>query len=108
MTEADRPHREDPMGRSTAPPNPDLLTVPEAAEYLRISRNLAYNLVKRGILPHINLTERTIRVPRHALELWIERQATGQPAGGDVLSSPQFTEGGVPWPSGSGARKSGK
>ena len=51
-----------------------LLTVPEAARLLRISRNLAYELVRQNVLPHIRLGRR-ILVPRRALQSWIERQA---------------------------------
>ena len=54
-----------------------LLTVPEAARILRISRNLAYELVRQNVLPHIRLGRR-ILVPRRALQSWIERQA-GRP-----------------------------
>jgi excisionase family DNA binding protein len=56
---------------------PDLLTVPEAAKLLRISRNLAYELVARQQLPCVRLG-RVIRVPRSALDAWIGRQATPQ------------------------------
>ena len=51
-----------------------LLTVSEAARVLRISRNLAYELVARGELPAVRLG-RIIRVPRFGLESWITRQA---------------------------------
>ena len=51
-----------------------LLTVSEAARVLRISRNLAYELVARGELPAVRLG-RVIRVPRHGLEQWIARQS---------------------------------
>ena len=44
-----------------------LLTVREAAGMLRISRNLAYDLVERGEIPAIRLG-RLIRVPRARLE----------------------------------------
>ncbi len=47
-----------------------LLTVPEAAKLLRISRNLAYELVARGEIPSVRLG-RVIRVPRTALERWL-------------------------------------
>jgi|GEM_PF-1707673 len=58
-----------------------LLTVPQAAELLQISRDLAYQLVARGELPHIRLglAGRVIRVPRFGLEQWIAREA-GVPA----------------------------
>jgi excisionase family DNA binding protein len=51
-----------------------LLTVPEAARLLRISRNLCYELVAQGRLPHVRLGRR-ILIPRHGLEAWIEREA---------------------------------
>jgi excisionase family DNA binding protein len=51
-----------------------LLTVPEAARLLRISRNLAYELVAKGELPAVRLG-RVIRVPRRSLEDWITRNA---------------------------------
>jgi excisionase family DNA binding protein len=51
-----------------------LLTVAEAARLLRISRNLAYELVAQGQLPHVRLG-RVIRVPRRGLEQWIACQA---------------------------------
>src|SRR5215216_4572449 len=41
----------------------DLLTLPEAAKLLRISRNLAYELVARHEIPAIRLG-RVIRVPK--------------------------------------------
>ena len=53
---------------------PSMLTVPEAAAYLRISRDLAYKLVATDQLPHVRLG-RTIRVPRFALEEWVARQS---------------------------------
>lgn len=56
----------------------DLLTVPEAAKLLRISRNLAYELVARHEIPAIRLG-RVIRVPRHGLETWLARQVNGHP-----------------------------
>lgn len=43
------------------------LTVEEAAELLGISRGLAYELVKRGELPRLQLGRRVV-VPRKALE----------------------------------------
>jgi excisionase family DNA binding protein len=57
----------------------DLLTVPEAAKLLRISRNLAYELVARNEIPAIRLG-RVIRVPKHGLTEWLERQMNGRHA----------------------------
>ena len=55
-----------------------LLTVPEAARVLRISRNLAYELVARGEIPAIRLG-RVIRVPRAPLEEWVKSEAAPPP-----------------------------
>lgn len=51
-----------------------LLKVSEAAQLLRISRNLAYELVAKGELPSVRLG-RLIRIPRSSLEAWIARQS---------------------------------
>lgn len=51
---------------------PAMLTVPEAARLLRISRTLAYELAGLGELPSVRFG-RAIRVPRRALEDWIAR-----------------------------------
>ena len=51
-----------------------LLTVPEAAKLLRVSRNLAYDLVARGELPSLRLG-RVIRIPTQALLEWLQRQS---------------------------------
>ena len=53
---------------------PILLTVPETARLLRISRNLAYELVARGELPAVRLG-RVIRIPRSELDDWLGRAA---------------------------------
>lgn len=57
----------------------ELLTVPEAAKLLRISRNLAYELVARQQLPCVRLG-RVIRVPRTSLDAWIASQAASRVA----------------------------
>ncbi|MCZ2109417.1 MAG: helix-turn-helix domain-containing protein [Dehalococcoidia bacterium] len=64
----------------------DLLTVPETARILRISRNLAYELVARNEIPAIRLG-RVIRVSRYSLNEWIASQAA-QRAEQGTLSSP--------------------
>ena len=53
---------------------PHLMTVPEAAAFLRISPDLAYELIRRKELPAVRLG-RVIRVPRFALEQWVRVQA---------------------------------
>ena len=54
----------------------EVLQVHEVAEYLGISRPLAYQLVKREGFPRLILGERRIGVPREALEKWIKSQTT--------------------------------
>lgn len=49
---------------------PLLLHVTDAARLLGIGTTLAYDLVGRGVLPHVRLG-RAVRVPRAALEAWI-------------------------------------
>lgn len=79
-------------GDGTAAPTPpavslpDVLTVEEAARYLRIGRASAYELARRYRetdgregLPVVVLG-RSLRVPRHALEQLL---ALGRPPGGD-------------------------
>jgi excisionase family DNA binding protein len=47
------------------------LTVPEAAEELRIPRTRCYELIQRGELPAVRIGERSIRVNRHELEKFL-------------------------------------
>ena len=72
----------------------NLLTVPEAAKLLRIGRNLAYDLVARGEIPSVRLG-RVIRVPRTALEQWLEApsRASGQDGHGGSSRNPMYKSG---------------
>jgi excisionase family DNA binding protein len=56
------------------------LTIEEAAELLSISRSLAYRWAKDGTLPTIRVGN-AVRVPRRALEAWIEERTTQGRAG---------------------------
>lgn len=58
---------------------PVLLKVEQAADYLNCSLSLTWRLIWSGQLPHIRLG-RVVRVPRKALEVWIENSQTVQPA----------------------------
>lgn len=53
----------------------ELLTVPEAAKMLRISRNLAYELVGRGEIPSLRFG-RVIRISLPALNDWVRNQSS--------------------------------
>lgn len=49
------------------------LKVPEMAEFLRIGRSRAYELVADGEIPSVRIG-RSIRVSRRELERWLEGQ----------------------------------
>jgi excisionase family DNA binding protein len=54
---------------------PEVMTVPEVAEVLRIGRNATYELLRTGEIPHIKLG-RSLRVPKPALLQFIQRGST--------------------------------
>jgi excisionase family DNA binding protein len=47
------------------------LTVPEAANELRILRTRCYELVQQGSLPAVRIGERSIRINRQELETFL-------------------------------------
>jgi excisionase family DNA binding protein len=61
------------------PNDPELILydVPTTARVLSIGKDAVYELVASGELPSVRISERTIRIPRHLLEKWIESRATG-------------------------------
>jgi len=54
-----------------------LLKIPEAAVLLNVARSKAYELAQRGDIPTVRLGPRAIRVPRAALERWIDQHVRG-------------------------------
>jgi excisionase family DNA binding protein len=50
------------------------MTVTETADALGISRNTAYQLVRKGDIPSVRLGRRLV-IPKTALNAWLERQA---------------------------------
>ena len=64
------------LPRQAAKDNRLCITVPEAAEMLGISRNFAYELVKRKQLPVIKFGKRLL-IPRIALEKMLEKEISG-------------------------------
>lgn len=85
------------LGPATTEPRPPppltvqlLLTVPEAALLLRISKNKAYELIRQHLIPAVHLGK-TIRVPRQALERWILDQSQAATGNEDPTA--------VRWPS---------
>lgn len=59
---------------------PAILTVEEAAKFLRIGRSAAYEAVRRGDLPSVRIG-RSLRVPRHALEALLGLENGHRPGG---------------------------
>ena len=64
---------------------PLLLSVDQAAKLLGISRNLCYEQISEGTIPHVRLGRRVL-VSRVALEQWIARQSLGDIESGMVSS----------------------
>lgn len=50
-----------------------LLTIDEAREILRVGRNVMYELIRSGGVPHIKIGKQ-IRVPLRELEEWVKNQ----------------------------------
>lgn len=57
-----------------AAPFPEVLTVDEAAQFLRISRQSAYQAVRAGEIPVVKIGRRLL-VPRAALERMLAAEA---------------------------------
>lgn len=57
-----------------------LLTVPEVARRLRISRSLAYQLVARREIPAIRISARTVRVRPGDLERYVASRIASTPS----------------------------
>ncbi len=58
--------------------NEMLLTIPEVAQRLAISRRTAAELVRLGELPSVVIARRCRRVPASALEHYIESRLNGE------------------------------
>lgn len=59
-----------------------LLTLPEAADYLRLAKQTIYNLVNRGEIPYLK-AGRQLRFRKSDLDAWLESGAatpTADPA----------------------------
>ena len=59
--------------------NGRLLTVAEAAEYLRLSNASVYNLIKQKKLPCIRVSQRRLVVTERDLSAYIQRQRGLEP-----------------------------
>jgi len=63
---------------------PLALTVEQAAKLLNISRNLAYDLVRQGVIPSLRLG-RIIRISRSRLEQWMVQNDRQTEIGDDAV-----------------------
>ena len=57
---------------------PILLTISQASDLMGCSRSLGYAMASRAQIPTISLGPRSLRVPRKALEAWINEQLRQQ------------------------------
>jgi len=53
------------------------LSVKQTAEILNVRPQRVYDLVAKGILPHVRLGTRQIRIPEEALRKWAENALRG-------------------------------
>lgn len=51
------------------------LSVPEAAQLLGVGKNALYQMIHDGVVPHLKFG-RNIRIPRRALEEWLNTRAS--------------------------------
>lgn len=51
-----------------------ILTIPEVARYLKMSKSKIYNLVSKKEIPHIKIG-RNVRIRQADLQMWVEKQA---------------------------------
>lgn len=65
-----------PVRRKPQPETVDVLTVPEVAESLRVSRMSVYRLVESGVLTSVRVG-RSIRIPTRALADYLRQQTDG-------------------------------
>ena len=76
--------------------NAVLMTIPEAARRLRVSRSHAYELARQRIIPTVRLGERALRVPSQELDRWLARRtvkATDDQDGGGEATTPAAAVG---------------
>ena len=55
----------------------EILTIPEVASYLKLSKAKLYYMVKRQQIPHFRIGERNVRIRKTDLEKWIEANCIG-------------------------------
>jgi excisionase family DNA binding protein len=50
-----------------------ILTIPEVARYLKVSKSKIYNLVSKKEIPHLKIG-RNVRIRQTDLQRWMEKQ----------------------------------
>ncbi len=56
------------------------MKVPEAAEHFRLPRSRMYDLIQRGELPAVKISERSIRVDRKEVEQFLKENRRIDPS----------------------------
>lgn len=51
-----------------------ILTIPEVARYLKVSKSKVYALVSKKEIPHLKIG-RNVRIRQADLQLWVEKQS---------------------------------
>src|SRR5215213_1359121 len=69
----------------------DYLTPDEVASRLQVSRQVVYNWINDGRLRAVK-AGRTLRIPHHALEAFLEPVHAGDISTGDVEPEPRYTK----------------
>ncbi len=57
--------------KTVQPAEPEVLTVLEAAQLLRVGKNVVYELVSQNKIPHQRIGRKQIRFSRQALMSWL-------------------------------------
>ncbi len=52
-----------------------LYTIPEVAQYLKLSKSKVYYLVQRGYLPHVRIGK-NLRIREQQLQDWLEKNCS--------------------------------
>ena len=51
-----------------------ILTIPEVARYLKLSKSKVYIMVQRGLIPHLRIG-RNVRIKETDLDKWLEKNS---------------------------------
>jgi excisionase family DNA binding protein len=61
------------MNQSVQGSEDTILTIPEVARYLKISKSKIYRLLSKKEIPHIKIG-RNVRIRQTDLQMWVEKQ----------------------------------